>query len=235
MYLQVKAELIDLAALFVAGRKDPRFYLQGVCVQPHPVAGVYVVATDGHRLAVFHDPGGSTDAAEAIIPAGMDLRKSCRSKQKDPERVLVVQSEGGENPLLVSAAVFDLEWTEPDPGEESQRVPGSLRHAETLSLIDGRYPEWARAIPSDVGHASHPAVNPAYLEDFCKVAKSVRGAPMIRVYAAGDENGPVLVRTLRDDFVGVLMPMRWDDEEILPYWLGTKSQTDETGDDDADQ
>lgn len=231
MYIQVKAELIDLAALFVA-KNDVRYYLQGVCVQPHPVAGVYVVATDGHRLAVFHDPGGSTDAAEAVIPVNMELRKSCRSKKTEPERVLVVQSEELET-LQVSAAVFDLDWTEPDPGEESQRVPGSLRHAETLSLIDGRYPEWARVIPSDVGHAAHPAVNPAYLEDFCRVAKSVRGTPMIRVYAGQTDRGVMLIRTLRDDFVGVLMPMRWDLDEPIPPWLGTKSQTDETGDDDA--
>ena len=37
-----------------AARKDVRYYLLGVCVQPNPLGGATMVATDGHVLGAFH-------------------------------------------------------------------------------------------------------------------------------------------------------------------------------------
>jgi len=52
--------LFAAVALFQA-TDDTRDYLQGVYVEPHPLGGVYVVATDGVQLCVARDPIGEAD------------------------------------------------------------------------------------------------------------------------------------------------------------------------------
>lgn len=49
------------ASLFVS-KEETRYYLNGVLIEPAPQGGVFLVATDGHRLVCFHDPEGMTDA-----------------------------------------------------------------------------------------------------------------------------------------------------------------------------
>lgn len=57
----VSASLLR-AALTFAGTRDVRYYLNGVLVEPMPDGnGVLLIATDGHRLAVLHDPAGNAD------------------------------------------------------------------------------------------------------------------------------------------------------------------------------
>lgn len=52
--------LFAAVALFQAD-DDPRDFLQGVMVEPHPFGGVYIVATDGAQICVAHDPRGECD------------------------------------------------------------------------------------------------------------------------------------------------------------------------------
>lgn len=60
-YLELKA-----VALF-AGKKDIRYYLNGVCVTSIDGA-LGLVATDGHRLTVFREEEYDYDGDDFIIP-----------------------------------------------------------------------------------------------------------------------------------------------------------------------
>lgn len=56
---------------FFKAVNDIRYYLNGIYVQPHPTApGVVVMATDGHRAAMFYDPNG-----KASRPAILDVSR----------------------------------------------------------------------------------------------------------------------------------------------------------------
>lgn len=207
MFVQTKAEYFDLLAPIMAGNGEPRFYLQGVAIQPHPVAGVYVVASDGHRIGVFHDENGVFQGAQdttLILPVPTELRQAARPRKSDVRDRLLTFDDGRASVTLY------------DDAAESEHVYWSA----DLSPIDGKFPEWLRVFPRNVpGDGAVDSVNPHYLADFCRIAKSSGKYPEIRCYH-GPPDRAMVVLTARDDFAGLIMPMRsaaiLDD---VPEWL----------------
>ena len=59
--LNINAGLFYAASLFTS-KEDARYYLQGVFVEPHPIEGITLTATDGVRLACIYDRSGSLAA-----------------------------------------------------------------------------------------------------------------------------------------------------------------------------
>jgi DNA polymerase III sliding clamp (beta) subunit (PCNA family) len=54
----VNADLFRIVYSCVS-TEETRYYLNGVHVEPHPVKGAILVATDGHRMLIAHDKDGS--------------------------------------------------------------------------------------------------------------------------------------------------------------------------------
>lgn len=63
--IQFGTELYRVAFDFTS-KEETRYYLNGVFVEPHPVAGVMLTATDGHRLICIRDETGYADESAII-------------------------------------------------------------------------------------------------------------------------------------------------------------------------
>lgn len=120
--------LLDKTA-FAMAQQDVRYYLNGLFLQ-FDSSGVTAVATDGHRLAKLR--------VETILDFGDPIQVILPSKTVlELKRQLTVS----EDPVALTV------------GDKSIRVVvGATRI--TSKLIDGRYPDYERAIPKDLTRAA---------------------------------------------------------------------------------
>lgn len=130
----VSADLVR-RALLVATTEQTRFYLRGVHISPAPKGGAYVVGTDSHALAIFHDPEASITGEAILLP---DERFS---EALTPER-----GEAGKRLLL---ARKDRLFVTAEPRERAEALldaPNNkvlaAQYRETS--IDGTYPNWRK-------------------------------------------------------------------------------------------
>lgn len=116
--------LLDKTA-FAMAQQDVRYYLNGLLLE-FDASGITAVATDGHRLAKLQ--------SEAVLDIGDPIQAIVPSKTV---LELKRQLEPSDDPAVVSLA------------EKSIRVQlGGTRI--TSKLIDGRYPDYERAIPKEL-------------------------------------------------------------------------------------
>lgn len=110
-------------------KQDVRYYLNGLYLACAP-DGLRLVATDGHRLATTYHPWSAPHAATqtAIIPYG--TVKELTRALPDPAQPITL--ELGERLLRLTSGPLTL----------------------SSKLIDGRYPEWQRVIPTDLEHTA---------------------------------------------------------------------------------
>ena len=123
--ITVNAQLFARVAM--GQSSDPgRYYLCGVCIQPHAV-GVVLVATDGTMLLAAHDVEGVGPTAPACLPASA---------------ASVIVNLGKEG--LKAAAKGKLLTINPDTGQA--RVDG-LWISPGSTIVDGAFPDWRRILP----------------------------------------------------------------------------------------
>ena len=81
------------AVSYSVSKETYRYYLQGIYVEPHPVCGVILVATDGHRLTAFYDRDGYA-VRPAILSA--DWRsKDFKALAKEGRRIAAFYLDTG--------------------------------------------------------------------------------------------------------------------------------------------
>jgi len=205
------------ALLTVAGERDVRFYLNGVCLDttgPEPV----MVATDGHRMLVVRVP-----RLVSTLPRGCYVIPRAMLEAVKPVKLGRGQGDAPVT-LTVEAAL---------PGADAGRATLVGASTASATLVDGRFPDWRRVVPSKLtGIASQ--FNTDYLADFGTVARLLAGAKRsdggcFPTFAhAGDiggrkgDHGAALVTFPRSpDAFGVLMPMRTDSvPTVAPHWAG---------------
>ena len=121
--------LLDKTA-FAMAKQDVRYYLNGLLLELDPAAGLVGVATDGHRLAKFVTPLDLAldEKRQAIVPnkAVLELKR---------------QLGNTDDPISIRL------------GERSLRVVVGDT-TMTSKLVDGRYPEYERVIPSNIGRTA---------------------------------------------------------------------------------
>ena len=191
----VNARFLAMASAFQSS--DPgRSHLNGVAIQPHPSGkGVFLISTDGHRMAVFHDVDGIAPH-DAIFPVTRDMLTAIKA---------LVKRAG-------DTAVVEFADTKANIGDVS--LPALV--------IGGTFPAWRRVIPPVADPAKFAPLatyNPSYLGAFAFKGWRVKDAP-IELFN-NDGESPVIIR-LPDvpEFLGVLMPVRsTGDIEPLPDWL----------------
>lgn len=191
----VNANLFRACALFQS-TEETRYYLCGVSIEPHPVRGVLLVAIDGHRCLVAHDPEGTTDG-RYIVRLDKPALAACKAGAHENDR------------RVVGADPAEMLWIQDADGEQLQPCENWL--------VDGSFPDWQRVIPR--ASTISPAIvgfNASRLASFDDVAGILSGngktaaARGISIATCGD-NGPALIRFLCTDKVfGVLMPVRID-------------------------
>jgi DNA polymerase-3 subunit beta len=213
MKIQLKPETLK-ALLTIAAKKDIRYYLQGVLVEVNPSGQTVLVATDGHRLLAL--PVAADDVADPLPGEYIIPRDALES-------VKPVKYGRATHP-------FELTIEQPAPTPDETRPGATITHPARFTLtgattaagamIDGRYPDWRRVLPAtasnEPGH-----YQPDYVADFGAVASLLTGkkSPCPIIHHNGTSGA--LVTGLGHDAVGVLMPMRVDDDTNhpgLPAW-----------------
>lgn len=225
--LAFDARPIPALAIFMA-RKDIRYYLCGLHVSPHPDCGVYLAATDGHRLALWHDPHGHTDKPRTLRISNELInaarRRTARELRMPCDRRVSIQ----DGRLMIaqwntSEGVLHKGHTEPLPLVEAFIQPGDFE-------VDGKYPDIWRVIPDmkDVVPGLHGAVQANYIKDLGAAAALLGVGRFcgLRHFSRGtDGNGCVLTRlTAAPNFLVVTMPMKGDEasEPIPPSFVRPK-------------
>lgn len=199
MTFNVNADLFRAASLVIS-KEETRYYLQGVCIEPHAKGGVTLTATDGHRLFTAHDPEGEASRTY-IVRLNAAALKECKAGRKEKRPRRVVLADADEAPLLI----FD------DKGE--------VYCALNWEIKDATFPNWRRVIPRH-GKGDKPVAdwyNPRYLASFAAIAEilSNDGVPLLRVCSI-ERGAPALITFGNQNYqaVGVLMPVRGEDSKI---------------------
>lgn len=129
----ISSRYLPIMALFAA-KDDTRPCLKGVHVCPAPahLGGIYLVASNGHAMAVIHDKNGTIEGADRMtFCLTKELVATCEKKSKLPHKVLITGYR------LTVVPDFDLIGTD----TEAYVIPGR-------ALIDKTdYPNWRNALP----------------------------------------------------------------------------------------
>jgi DNA polymerase-3 subunit beta len=144
--MQFTIKTNELKALLIcAGKKDVRYYLNGVHFEG-AAHGIIAVATDGHRLLAVNLPGQQPEGVKALIP-----RALIEAAVKTKSVYIEITIEGG-NVTLASAG---------------QSISGSI--------TDGVFPDYRRVIPESVSGIQGNDFNNIYLVDFDKIGALIEG------------------------------------------------------------
>lgn len=208
MNITINARLLIAAQKF-AGKEDVRFYLNGVYVAPAPSGdGAVLVATDGHRMAVLHDPEGICDKP-AIIATH---KRPAISKRADTVTVTFTHPDSDDT--TVSAAYSD----------------GFIMLTE---MIDATYPDWQAIIPQqrsdrDPLDCVPVAVNAKYVADLATIPTAYghhHNNTCIQAFSTGCS----MLCTFGDDIpaFAVIMPVRMEPVSI-PGFMHSKDSTTTT-------
>ena len=184
-----------------ASDEETRYYLKGVAIQPAPVPGAYLVATDGHAMGVMRLEGDQATATHAgfILSADKAIRAAVKSGKR--EQAWIICREDRADIVRLGASITPTM-------DDLATAPVSLSIPAATAYVDGTYPAWDRVMPKtitgkregqhDTGAEYCAAVRPDLLARFQREDKPVsfdwngRGAMMID---NGDER-----------FIGVVMP-----------------------------
>lgn len=191
--ITLQRDILRAVSRFMA-KEDIRYYLNGVKVEVHR-AVAYLVATDGHRLAVARVEGSPADPwepCEAIIPGD----------------ALAVVLKSGSAAIKKLAVILTL-----DGDSFEFNACGAITAGK---LIDGKFPDWRKVIPAKVsGERAH--FNTEYLME-CHKARADLGSKFSP--AIGHNGEAPAIFELREDVLAVLMPMRGHDSpEVSPDWI----------------
>jgi hypothetical protein len=219
MSFNVNANLFRAVAMFQSTEKT-RYYLAGVQIEPHPCGGVFLVATDGHRMLVVHDKTGVIDAGEHGLIVSLDAAalKACKmdQREKNPRRV-------------IGAAIGAPAWVATVDYDNGAPM---LDTAENVHMIkdwhvDGTFPDWRRVLPrfdADTPAPAFASYNLALLSSFAdagRILSDSKNPPATAI--RHNPEGPALLRFFGVEHAfGVIMPMRNDSPAVIPAFVNAR-------------
>ena len=168
------------AACMYMANKDVRYYLCGVAIQPHPEKGVYILGCNGHVLIVMHDEHGYVDQDRIISIADKTMIKALGGKK--------------DGTLFISekASWFkECEIGEKASEQSSDFFENPPKRYSLSSLIEGKYPDWTKVIPTQealLGTYSLPPIRSEYFELVGKTAALLTGSDYSAVFAYPQES-----------------------------------------------
>lgn len=235
----VRAEALLAIEPFVS-TEETRYYLKGVYIHPHPVQGAVLVATNGHIMAILHDPAGIASGPPQIWSVA--LNKPLKSMASHAQKQLPKHTDG--------SIWADLSWAYPQASmrvawastihDVLEPIGSSLGDGGSITgkfVIDGTFPDYVRVMPPvpEPDKVIEPhAYQGGYLTIAAKLAHALdamngvggsHSSPVCIVPT--DSGGPAWVRfneSTSDDAVSgvmVIMPIRADIKQPreIPRWL----------------
>lgn len=201
------------AGAFVTKERS-RFTLNAVRVEPHPDGGAVIVATDGHTMGVFHDRDGKCEEPVTIAFRSEIAR-------------LAKAAKGTVRQIRVNG---DLDIVQVASGKSVEQK--LVRFFDAILTNSSQFPNWKTVMPDEAEAMKHRSdFNGHYLAR-CALAKKEFRNDGITIFQK-DHETQAIVRTQRDDFVGIVMPMRIGGDSA-PYpiafqpFLKPKAATPET-------
>jgi hypothetical protein len=195
------ADLFRAAAACIS-TQETRYYLCGVHIEPHPDGGVFLVATDGHLMAVFHDPDGYAEKS-GILTCDYKAKALKTTKADYAPRVVNVMK--------------DTLAGEITAGNSDQTVDRLQ-----FQLVDGSFPDWRRIVPTgDLKPKEGPRCFDLKLLKIIADSAKLAGATSLAVtFHQKDVTGPAILRFagLENGF-HILMPVRAMEGDARPDWL----------------
>lgn len=204
------------ALLLSAGKNDIRYYLNGICLDVRQHDAV-AVSTNGQILVALPIvPVADDDGAVPYQTGQFIVPRELLEQVKPTFKTADVTIEIVQRPPTV------------EPGTATiKHVPTVALHCcgttITGNLIDGTFPDWRRAVPTQVsGLVSQ--FDADYVATFGKINKLLgsKDSPAIAHNGGKDGADGVARVLLTDNVLGVIMPMRWDgagDSLNYPAWL----------------
>ena len=188
--IHISRNKLKAAAIFAAA-KDVRYYLCGILIESTPIQ-TRICATDGHALFCAKDDAKDDNAGTftGIVPN--DTIKQILS-WKAPYKDAAVVITTNDDP----AGEHRAEWA---------------GNTAVFKLIDGKFPEYARVVPTDVsGEASH--FNPELLMK-CKKAAEALGTSSKGFYAFKQGGEGSAIAVFSSEAFAVIMPMRGEKADV---------------------
>lgn len=194
MQFSLKLNVLKGLAL-IAGKKDIRYYLNGVHFEISD-NGCYLVATDGSKMAIWHD--SSFKSSEKIT--GIIDRELIEQVAKAAPKTL------NEIDLELTATHAYIKFND---------------NIYTKALIDGVFPDWRRVVPEKIDNQA-ANFNPDMLMEFKKAAALITDAKSAVVEIGFNGTGCSIVKINDPAFLGLIMPLRTSldaDKYSKPLWI----------------
>jgi len=150
---------LGLASLFAAKSSDARYMLASVHAEPcKNDKGAYIVATDGHRLVVYHDKNGHLDEPILLSTDNKEFFNFAKKKPTDPGVMVAIKRALLEVPKSVPGAVHDTAYLSLDHGSRY-----------TVRVLEAKFPDWQRVIDpkayANLDITNQVYMNAAFLKD----------------------------------------------------------------------
>lgn len=187
---------LPILDLFKA-KTDIRYYLCGVYVEKAPQGGLYLVATDGHTMALVYDKEGTIEGAEsAIVTVDPGLVSAAKKADAKISRSLPYKVMVRGTRAMVAVPDTDSMELFIQPGK---------------CLIEGKFPQWRKVLPDfeklKPGAMAECAVNAVYMARFSKLIADKRYCGMALWQESPQK--PIVVQIEKlPEAVFVVMPMR---------------------------
>jgi len=188
-----KKEVYGLAK-YIAPEDDIRYYLNGVLVEFDAEGIGYLVATNGHMLAVFR------------IEAGVE-------NPPFPKSLSFIMPR--EMALLFDASMFRAADISYDDEAKTIRAK-LLDYTIEFKAIEGKYPDWRKVI-SKVASGVPAQYQPRYLNKFSKLSGLIGDPGIILIGYNGDKGGLIAFPD-HPDFIGYIMPWAYPFVRVAPTW-----------------
>ena len=218
MKLKISKPSYLAAASLCITKEKSRPYLAGVRIEPvsDTESGIFLVATDGKRMAVFRDENGS--ASEPVtLRVTRNLFNVCRHQSYKH-----TEYKGDNFRLVRNETTGLLEAQTPtyyDDGTETD-LP-TVHHVERWDSLGNDFAPWRRIVPANLEGETGKGENPPRLQLPHSVAQvagferifnaafgtSKHNPNLIRIVDRADGKSSVLLSDY-PDFLGVLMPFR---------------------------
>lgn len=181
----IYTKLSALRALTVLAAKDDIRYYLNGLLIEYSPTITRIVATNGHVMGIYNDTQENEGSGSFIIP------RSALDLLKPANKLdqVCITREG--------------------TGSGSISVIGGA--SVNFAAVDGKFPDYVRVIPDKVtGEVAQ--FNPDYIADFKKAYKLL-GAKTFHIHHNG--HGGAIVDFARDDFLGIMMPIRTGAESLV--------------------
>ena len=172
--------------LLLAGKKDIRYYLNGLHIEYNPEF-TRVIACDGHKLGIYQAAAPDNRGMGAItIP-----REIIENLPKNKDFILGFHKQDTGTQWHITTGVSTVNFTP----------------------CEGAYPDFRRVVnQADKTSGEAAGFNLTYLNEFEKAGNLLAGSKLkvgsrVRIHHNG-QNGALITLNCVDNFAGVLMPLR---------------------------